>query len=164
MKKTVISTISFIMLSASAYASGGSPYGSVNERMSWDEIKDSPKVNIINEKISFGDALGRKISVFDVCKNQEGSFQSKSPRSVCDEADLVGRGQWRCVSSDYRVVKLPSKTVENECSSSQCDTRTKKVTVLGDSKELTVYSRGEGRQGPFHKRLFKKEYVFPACQ
>lgn len=153
-----------LVAAADVFAAGGGSYGRVNEGMSWDQIRASWKVNILNDKIAYGDALGRKMSVFNLCKTEDGGFQSVERVSICDDADLVGRGQWRCASSDYRIVEFSDKFEDSVCATPRCESRRKVAKSLGKSVDLMVYTRGEGRQGPYHKYLFKKEYTFPSCR
>ena len=63
MPKNRISLLLTLMLTLSASFAFGNR---VSKEMSWAELKSSGKINILNDKIEFGDALGHKMSIFNV--------------------------------------------------------------------------------------------------
>ncbi len=160
MPKNRISLLLTLMLTLSASFAFGNR---VSKEMSWAELKSSGKINILNDKIEFGDALGHKMSIFNVCRTEDGNFASVAPRRICDEARTIGRSGPICESSDYRIVRFENKFVDYVCASPQCDTRQRLVKKLAKTISLAVYSRGEGRQGPYHQFLFNKQYTIPSC-
>ena len=177
MKLLVLMALAFSINSIAGVgdSSGGSSNGKISLNSDWSEIKNIVK-NDINLKITGSSHyLGRIVSVFDVCV-QEDSFKSIKKHDIF-ELKYVGKSRdtdnekdgYMNVLKERRFLTYPIHAIQNQ---RVCDNHGKKckyeeVDFIQDTQKSLKVEKFIKTQGSNDREIYKtilnKKYNIPEC-